>query len=275
MEIVHQGAAEAGTEPFPWRVLASIERLIPSDAFVGYEEAEFIGGRVAGFQQVEQVDVVGEPPTPALVEVLRKWGRQDPLCGVLHAREEKVLRLSDLLTRRQRRKLEYDDLVWRPHGIDDALRLWLPARRNRVRSIYFERAGKKYTNREVTLLSLLRPHLVRMRADAAFRRRLNGDRGLTARESEVLGWVASGKTNAEIARLLFISPHTVRKHLENIFEKLNVRTRTAAAMWARTIHAAKEDASPVPRADPLQLGAEASSPASEATRRRRQARDAP
>jgi DNA-binding CsgD family transcriptional regulator len=245
MEIVYEGASEAGTEPFPSRVLAAIERLIPSDAFVGYEEAEFGGGSVAGFRPIEEVNAVGETPTPALIEVLREWGHQDPMCGNKHAHETRVLRLSDSLTRRQRRKLEYDALVWRPHGIDDALRLWLPARRNRVSSVYLERAGKNYTNRDLTLFSLLRPHLVRMQAHSAFRRRLNGHQGLTARESEVLGWVASGRTNADIARLLFISPHTVRKHLENIFEKLNVRTRTAAAMSARTIPSANDDAAPI------------------------------
>jgi DNA-binding CsgD family transcriptional regulator len=61
---------------------------------------------------------------------------------------------------------------------------------------------------------------------------MNGYRGLTTREAEVLGWIARGKTNGQIARLLFISSHTVRKHVENIFEKLDVRTRTAAAAAA-------------------------------------------
>ena len=42
------------------------------------------------------------------------------------------------------------------------------------------------------------------------------------------GLVAAGKTNAEIARLLRISPGTVRKHLENTYGKLGVHTRTAA-----------------------------------------------
>jgi DNA-binding CsgD family transcriptional regulator len=51
---------------------------------------------------------------------------------------------------------------------------------------------------------------------------------LTAREREVLIWVARGKTNAEIARLLWLAPGTVGKHLENVYAKLDVRTRTAA-----------------------------------------------
>jgi DNA-binding CsgD family transcriptional regulator len=51
---------------------------------------------------------------------------------------------------------------------------------------------------------------------------------LTTREREVLAWVARGKTNAEIARLLWLAPSTVGKHLENIYAKLGVSTRTAA-----------------------------------------------
>jgi DNA-binding CsgD family transcriptional regulator len=53
---------------------------------------------------------------------------------------------------------------------------------------------------------------------------------LTAREREILAWVARGKTNPEIARALWISPATVRKHLANVYEKLGVHTRTAAAV---------------------------------------------
>ena len=51
---------------------------------------------------------------------------------------------------------------------------------------------------------------------------------LTARELEVVTWVAQGKTNAEIAALLLLAPSTVRKHLENVYAKLGVNTRTAA-----------------------------------------------
>jgi DNA-binding CsgD family transcriptional regulator len=53
--------------------------------------------------------------------------------------------------------------------------------------------------------------------------------GLTRRETEVLQWMAAGKTNKDIAIILAISPRTVEKHLERIFEYLGVETRTAAA----------------------------------------------
>jgi len=51
---------------------------------------------------------------------------------------------------------------------------------------------------------------------------------LTAREREVVAWVARGKTNAETAQLLWLAPSTVGKHLENVYAKLGVSTRTAA-----------------------------------------------
>lgn len=56
--------------------------------------------------------------------------------------------------------------------------------------------------------------------------------GLSARETEVLRLVARGRTNSEIADDLFLSPRTVKRHLESIFEKLGVSTRTAAAAVA-------------------------------------------
>ena len=55
---------------------------------------------------------------------------------------------------------------------------------------------------------------------------------LTAREAEVLSWLAKGKTNRDIGDILGLSPRTVNKHLEHIFEKLGVETRTAAAALA-------------------------------------------
>lgn len=55
---------------------------------------------------------------------------------------------------------------------------------------------------------------------------------LTAREVEVLEWVACGKTNRDIGEILGLSPRTVNKHLEHVYVKLGVETRTAAATLA-------------------------------------------
>lgn len=55
---------------------------------------------------------------------------------------------------------------------------------------------------------------------------------LTPRETEVLSWIAKGKTNRDVAEILGMSPRTVNKHLEHVFEKLGVETRAAAAALA-------------------------------------------
>jgi DNA-binding response OmpR family regulator/DNA-binding CsgD family transcriptional regulator len=57
---------------------------------------------------------------------------------------------------------------------------------------------------------------------------------LTAREAEVLYWVVKGKINRDIADIVGSSPATVKKHLERVFAKLGVETRTAAAAMAMT-----------------------------------------
>ena len=56
---------------------------------------------------------------------------------------------------------------------------------------------------------------------------------LTAREREVLDLIAKGRNNAEIARLLYLSPKTVRNHISNVFAKLQVADRSQAIIRAR------------------------------------------
>jgi DNA-binding CsgD family transcriptional regulator len=58
--------------------------------------------------------------------------------------------------------------------------------------------------------------------------------GLSRREAEVLAWVSQGKTDAAIAMILSLSPRTVAKHLEHIYERLGVENRSAAAALAFT-----------------------------------------
>ena len=74
------------------------------------------------------------------------------------------------------------------------------------------------------------PDLQRATASVSDGSRLAGD--LTARELAVLRLVATGSTNREIATTLSISAHTVARHLQNIFVKLGVSSRTAATAYA-------------------------------------------
>ena len=64
------------------------------------------------------------------------------------------------------------------------------------------------------------------------RRSSASELGLTTREGEVLSWLSKGKTNRDIAQILGLSPRTVDKHLEQIYAKLGVENRTAAAAIA-------------------------------------------
>ena len=66
---------------------------------------------------------------------------------------------------------------------------------------------------------------------------------LTPRESDVLMWLGKGKTNRDIADILGMSPRTVNKHLEHIFVKLGVETRSAAAVMASGVQQAPRSGS--------------------------------
>lgn len=90
------------------------------------------------------------------------------------------------------------------------------------------------TARSIEFLALVdgQEYLLRLKtpqsqnsASAALRERFD----LTLRESDVLLWIANGKTNREIGQILEMSPRTVNKHLEQVFRKMNVENRTAAA----------------------------------------------
>jgi DNA-binding CsgD family transcriptional regulator len=69
-------------------------------------------------------------------------------------------------------------------------------------------------------------------ATGAEERQLAARFGLTEREAEVLLWISHGKANREISEILGISPRTVNKHLEQVFEKMGVENRASAAAAA-------------------------------------------
>jgi DNA-binding CsgD family transcriptional regulator len=89
-----------------------------------------------------------------------------------------------------------------------------------------EGASPLFSDREKAMLTLVRPHLAELHARRD--RELRGEPNLTPRQWEVLRQVASGAGNTQIARGLGVSEATVRKHLENVFLRLGVQSRTEA-----------------------------------------------
>jgi DNA-binding CsgD family transcriptional regulator len=83
-----------------------------------------------------------------------------------------------------------------------------------------------FTEREKAMLALARPHVAELHVRRD--RELRGEPNLTPRQWEVLRQVASGSSNTQIARRLGLSEATVRKHLENVFLRLGVQSRTEA-----------------------------------------------
>ena len=232
LELVYDAASMAGPDPFPSEFLSRLTELVPVDVIAGYHEA-VVGHPCTLVTTTE----IGHILPPSIQEAGRRHHRQDPI-NHKRWREQRALKLTDFHTARQLKTLEMYWYVWRPMRIADSLRVWLPAPPGRSHMLYLERSSP-FTERDRSLLELLRPSLIRMHAAAAARRRVSlASRSptMTRREHEILSLVAEGKTSREIAAVLVVSPHTVRKHIENIFEKLDVRTRSAAVAraYART-----------------------------------------
>jgi DNA-binding CsgD family transcriptional regulator len=148
-----------------------------------------------------------------------------------------VVRISDFYSARQWHSTGmYSDFL-RPQGYEHQLGLCLPdpavpsARPGRTVRLYlFRGPGLDFTERDRAVLTLLRPHLHQAYLDAG--RRRHPVPRLTPRQNDLLHLLAAGHTNTQIARRLGISEGTVRTHLENIYEKLHVSSRTAAVIRA-------------------------------------------
>jgi DNA-binding CsgD family transcriptional regulator len=130
----------------------------------------------------------------------------------------------------------YSDIL-RPQGVEHQIQLCLPdpavpgAGPGRTVRLYLVRGpGPDFTERDRAMLTLLRPHLHQAFLDAE--RRRHPVPRLTPRQNDLLRLLAAGHTNTQLARQLGISESTVRTHLEHIYEKLQVSSRTAAVTRA-------------------------------------------
>lgn len=125
----------------------------------------------------------------------------------------------------------YTDYLSRYH-VEHEMMVCLPSAGTFSRRLVFFRGpGPGFNEQHRLVMALLRPHLAEL-YERVQRARV-GAPNLTTRQRELLGLVAAGWSNDELARGLTLSPHTVRKHLENIFARLGVTSRTAAVAAVR------------------------------------------
>lgn len=141
-----------------------------------------------------------------------------------------VMKISDFYSERQWHSSPMYVEYLRYFSVGHELIACLPAQPGKSIRLLLRRERGDFCERDRLVVTLLRPHLHAVYQDS--QRRRAGTPKLTVRQWELLRLVAAGHSNADIARLLFLSEGTVRKHLENIFERLHVSSRTAAVARA-------------------------------------------
>ena len=234
LSLVAEAADTSGVQPFELPTIERLLRVIPAQR-AGYYE--YHGGGVA--YGIPNTFFVDHPTlcehldwgSDLVHETAPTWPLQDSC--VAEAAYDTPLKLSDFLTGARLRRNPWYSEIMRPNEIEHELKVWLPAPRGTFRGFFLVRGPRQrdFTERDRAVLSLVKPYLVRIRARWERHHRPSV---LTKREAEVLELVAEGLTNVEIAERLVVSTGTVRTHLENIFDKLGVHTRTAAVAHVRT-----------------------------------------
>jgi len=150
-------------------------------------------------------------------------------------------RISDSLGAAPFRESAIYNEYYRGIGIDHAIAVPLFVDRGLLVSFVLNRKGRDFSDRDCALLDLVREPLAALYRNLLARKNERGFAALpvTAREREVLSWLAAGKTDKDIGAILGMSPRTVQKHLQHIYEKLGVETRTAAVVRAMELGSAR------------------------------------
>jgi DNA-binding CsgD family transcriptional regulator len=228
VDLLAEGAHDDTGQGLPTGVVTAAHRLVPADnvSFVEFDDRK----RATYFDQEYGRLTEDSDPGEELFW-LHYWDCM--ACSYpSHAGDERsVTMISDFYTDRQFHSSGMYADYFSPLRFEREIMLCIRAPAGRTRRLLFFRGpGSDFNERDRLLLTLLRPHLDELYQRLEFRRR--GVQNLTRRQRQLLQLVAAGHTNAEIAKRLYISPPTVRKHLENIFERLGVGSRTAAAALA-------------------------------------------
>lgn len=218
--------------PYTAELLDALRALIPCDA-VHYEEANVEARRFLDDQRGEFDDLYWAVGPCPITDYRTRTG------------DLTAVRMSDVIGRGRYHQLPFYREYYLPSPIEHVLDLGLSADPKHLRSLllYRERDEPDFSDRDREVLELLRPHFRAREALADLQRRAQPanelastsgatsgpNTALTTREREILRLVGQGRTNAQIAAELWITPATVKKHLENVYLKLGVGNRAAAA----------------------------------------------
>jgi DNA-binding CsgD family transcriptional regulator len=223
-------AARAPDRQDAW-LLPQISRL------AGVELLKY--ARVDPSHQSHEVTVVGHLPTTRTPEVIEALRTIDPY-GEYGARTRQphfsATRLYDIVDRKAFERTTLYQAMFLADA--PAAQIRMPGHDGSTWQLEVVQPGRELTDRQLSLLDAARPWLelyeerrvlaTQVAAVRAAPLDLSADSRLSAREEQVLDRVADGASNQEIAEALHISPGTVRTHLEHIYAKLEVTSRTAA-----------------------------------------------
>ena len=216
--------ALAGDRPFPDTTLAALGDLVAYDG-ISYCEIDHRTQKI-----VEETGDYVEADDGEWF-----WGilREHPFVQRQMRGEFSAVRITDLVSRRQLRNSRLYSDWYRHFNVESELEIGILESQTRTRDIVVDRQSGDFSDRDVAVMETVRPHLARIHEVWRLRRSLSATdpavATLTDREREVLELVAAGLTNAAIADRLWIARGTVKKHLDNIYAKLGVTNRTAAA----------------------------------------------
>lgn len=232
MAVVEEGRRDCPTEGVPWAILDGLGKLVPGDE-VTFCEIRGTGHRTQVEQSIDDAGergmnlLEGDPLGPAeywdnipdFLPYSHRWRTGDVVSAV---------RWSDFYTHTELCNTSLFAEYFRSFGCRYSIGIMLSSAADHTRRInIFRETGTDFTERDRLVLELLRPHLYEVYLDA--QRRRNSVPRLSPREWDVLLLADQGLCNADIARTLFISVATVRKHFEHVFDRTGARTRTAAA----------------------------------------------
>ena len=216
--VIEDGVRDDPGPAVPWAVLHRLHQLIPADAVL-FEEADLRNRQPVVDQAVLDGDVQwfdgSEGPVPA--EVWAAHASFLPYTYSARTGDVAAVRWSDFYSQTELKNQPFYDLLHHDSPVRYGINLPLPAPAGWTRKVGLFRTHRDFTERDRLALQLLRPHLHAVYLDAE--RRRHGVPYVTRREREILHLVSQGYSNAEIAGSLFVAVATVRKHLENVFNR--------------------------------------------------------